>query len=396
MWEAWDVMRYLASTIESFSSSKLVLLAGPRQVGKTTLGKAWLSSYQGIYLNWDALEDRQQILKRSFLGDSTLNAILFDEIHKYRVWKGYLKGLYDKEKERLRIVVTGSARLDLYQKTGESMLGRYELLRLHPYSVGELTHNHLPPPPSDFLRVGAASSKHQETWERLEQFGGFPEPYHAVDPLQHARWSLRRRELLIKEDLRELSEVKMVDLVEHLYLLLPDRVGAPLSLNSLREEVQVAFNTVSAWIAILDRLYISYRISPYHKGLARSLKKEQKLYLWDWSQIETPGARFENMVASHLLKSLHTWTDLGYGEYDLWYWRNREKEEVDFVVTNKRKPIAVFECKLNDTSFHRPLLQLADSLGGVPAIQLVYQDGVENRGANSLVVTASRFFSEWV
>jgi hypothetical protein len=126
------------------------------------------------------------------------------------------------------------------------------------------------------------------------------------------------------------------------------------------------------------------------------LKKEQKLYLWDWSQIETPGARFENMVASHLLKSLHTWTDLGYGEYDLWYWRNREKEEVDFVVTNKRKPIAVFECKLNDTSFHRPLLQLADSLGGVPAIQLVYQDGVENRGANSLVVTASRFFSEWV
>lgn len=374
----------------------MVLLAGPRQVGKTTLGKEWLSNFKGLYLNWDAIEDRQQLLKRSFLGEANLEAVLFNEIHKYRLWKGYLKGLFDKEKERLKILVTGSARLDRYQKSGESMFGRYELLRLHPYSIGELSHVNLPPPPTDFLHLGPRSPSHQKIWARLEQFSGFPEPYTIADPLQHSRWSLRRRELLIKEDLRELSEVKMVDLVEHLYLLLPDRVGAPLSINSLREEIQVAFNTVNTWIGILDRLYISYRISAFHKGLARSLKKEQKLYLWDWSQVENPGARFENMVASHLLKSTQAWTDLGYGEYDLWYYRNKEKEEVDFVITKKRKPIAIFECKLSDTQLHRPLLKLSESLGGIPAIQLVYQEGVEIRGSRSLVVSASRYFAEWV
>jgi predicted AAA+ superfamily ATPase len=389
-------MRYLYNNMCSLLTKKMVLLAGPRQVGKTTLGKAWLGNLRGLYLNWDAPEDRQQILKRSFLARPDVNAILFDEIHKYRPWKGYLKGLYDKEFGRLRVLVTGSARLDLYQKSGESMFGRYELLRLHPLSVGELTHGQLVPPPADLLAVGAESPEAQSNWERLEKFSGFPEPFHAADQLQYNRWSLRRRELLIKEDLRELSEVKMVDLVEHLYLLLPERVGSPLSLNSLREEIGVAFNTVSAWLGILDKLYISYRISPYHKGLKRSLKKEQKLYLWDWSQIEDRGARFENMVASHLLKSLHAWTDIGYGEFDLWYWRNREKDEVDFVVTNRRKPIAVFECKLSDTKVHPPLTQLARELGGIPAVQLVSQEGIQERIGNTLVVSASRYFSGWV
>jgi predicted AAA+ superfamily ATPase len=390
-------MRYLSEIIGRFADSKFVFLAGPRQVGKTTLGQEWLSKYRGLYLNWDAIEDRQRILKRDYLADPKLEAILFDEIHKYRVWKSYLKGLYDKESRRLRVLITGSARLDLYQRGGESMFGRYELLRLHPYSVGELTAKHYASaPPDDFLKLEPEQSNHQEIWHRLERFGGFPEPYHTADPLQHSRWSLRRRELLIKEDLRDLSEVKMVDQVEHLYLLLPERVGAPLSINSLREEVQVAFNTVSSWIGILDRLYISYRVSPYHRGLARSLKKEQKLYLWDWSQIENAGARFENMVASHLMKSLQMWTDLGYGEYDLAYFRDREKNEVDFVVTRNRKPILVLECKLNDTQIHPPLVKLAESLGGVPCIQLVHQEGIEKRRGNSLVVTASRFFSGWI
>ena len=389
-------MRYLYTNMCSLLANKMVLLAGPRQVGKTTLGKSWLDNLQGLYLNWDDSDDRQQILKRTFLTRQDVKAILFDEIHKYRPWKSYLKGLFDKEFGRLKVLVTGSARLDLYQKSGESMFGRYELLRLHPLSVGELIHGQLVVPPGDLLAVGTASPKAQQLWDTLSQFSGFPEPYHAADRLQYNRWSLRRRELLIKEDLRELSEVKMVDLVEHLYLLLPARVGSPLSLNSLREEIGVAFNTVHAWLGILDKLYISYRISPYHKDLKRSLRKEQKLYLWDWSQIEDAGARFENMVASHLLKSLQAWTDIGYGEFDLWYWRNREKDEVDFVVTNKRKPIAVFECKLSDTKAHRPLIQLAKELGDIPAIQLVLQEGVHERVGTALVVSASRYFSGWV
>jgi len=190
--------------------------------------------------------------------------------------------------------------------------------------------------------------------------------------------------------------VKLVELVEHLYLLLPSRVGAPLSINALREEVGAAFNSVSNWLDILDRLYISFRIPPYSRGLARSLKKETKLYLWDWSQIEDASKRFENMVASHLLKSVHAWSDLGYGAFELHYWRNKEKQEVDFVITNNRKPVVLIECKLNVTAISKALLDLAEALGKVPAIQLVALPEINVQRGDVRVVTAADFLAQLV
>jgi predicted AAA+ superfamily ATPase len=347
-----------------------------------------LAQHSGRYLNWDSTKDRQEILLQSFF-QANESAIILDEIHKYPKWRNFLKGLYDKEGERLHLLITGSARLDHYRRGGDSLFGRYELLRLHPLSIGELSHGKINPPPSDWLNPGDLSFD-SEAWERLVKYGGFPEPYVEQDQLQHGRWSLRRRELLIKEDLRDLSDIKLVEMVEHLYLLLPERVGSPLSINSLKEDLQVAFNSVSSWIETLERLYICYRVSPYHKKIARSLKKERKLYLWDWSQIKNVGGRFENIVASHLLKAVHAWTDLGYGEYQLSYWRNKEKEEVDFVVTKDKEPVVVIECKHSDQAPSRSLLYLSDELG-VPAIQLIADMNVDRVGRRSRVVSAASF-----
>jgi uncharacterized protein len=380
-------MRYLLETIRQFAQDKFVLLTGPRQVGKTTLALAWLDEHGGLYLNWDVPEDREAILTRTFLDDTRMSALVLDELHKYPRWKSWLKGLYDRTDVRVPVVVTGSARLDVYQRSGESMLGRYERLRLHPYSVGELTHGRAVQPVTDWLSASGAADA-EEIWERLERRSGFPEPYHRDDPLQHRRWQTQRRTLLVREDLRDISEIRHLSLVEHLALLLPDRVGSPLSVNALREELEVGHDTVSNWLDALDRLYYCFRIPPWSRRLSRALKKQRKLYLWDWSAIVDPGARFENMVASHLLKAVHCWSDLGYGEFELWYLRDKEKREVDFLLTESRRPVVLIECKLSDGQPSPALHHFSEQLGNVPRVQLVRAPGVDRKVRGTRTVSA--------
>jgi uncharacterized protein len=386
-----SVMRYSAPTLAEFARDKMVFLSGPRQVGKTTLALNWLEERGGTYLNWDVSEDRKRILAPGFVSSLTAPAVVLDEIHKYARWKSLVKGLFDKRGKELEIVVTGSARLDLFQRGGDSLLGRYELLRLHPLSVGELTEPTLRAPPMDWLTVAPASEP-PDVWKRLEGRSGFPEPYFKDDRRQHRRWSGRRRELLVREDLRELSQIRTLSLVEHLALLLPSRVGAPLSVNGLREEVQVAYDTAKSWLDALERLYFCYRIPPYTKRIARSLKKEQKLYLWDWSEVEDAGPRFENMVASHLLKAVHAWNDVGDGPFALHYWRDVDKREVDFVLTERGKPVVAIECKQADTTPAPDLLRLGELLS-VPQIQLVSEPGVDVAWKRCRVVTAARYLA---
>lgn len=387
--------RYLTEPLRQFAEEKLALLSGPRQVGKTTLARTWSSTGgkgKSLYLNWDVPEDREVILKQAFLDRRDLRTLVLDEIHKYGRWKPWLKGLYDREGKRFQVVVTGSARLELFQKGGESLLGRYESLRLHPFSVGELTHGKPVEPPRDWLRLEAGAVP-AGLWRHLERRSGFPEPFFRDDPLQHRRWSTNRRNLIIREDLRDLSQIRDLSLVEHLAILLPGRVGSPLSINALREELQVAHDTLNAWIQALDRLYFCFRIPPYHRRLARSLTKERKLYLWDWSQVEGEAARFENMVASHLFKSVHLWSDLGHGEFDLKYLRDKEKNEVDFVVTERNHPLALFECKLADENLSPALLKYGARLGEIPQIQLVKTPGVDRLRGRTRIVSAESYLA---
>lgn len=384
-------MRYLQETLAKFAKHKFVLLSGPRQVGKTTMAKEWLSEKNGDYFNWDADEHKKIIIERSFLHPLTEAAFVFDEIHKYGRWKSWLKGLYDLYHEKFQAVVTGSARLDLFQKGGDSLLGRCEYLRLHPFSIGELMHGKLMPPPEDWIRLEPKKTSY-EKWLRLERMSGFPEPYTTNDPLYYKRWSTRRRSLLVKEDIREITQVKTLSLVEHLAILLPQRVGSPLSVNALREELQVAHDTVSSWLSILERLYFCFRITSFHKKISRGLKKEQKLYLWDWPQVENPSARFENMVASHLLKAVHAWNDLGFGEYSLHFVRDKEKNEIDFVITERSKPLVFIECKMYEDSISLSN-KLVNQYDKIPVLQFVSTDNVDYTKGRIRVVSAHRYLA---
>jgi predicted AAA+ superfamily ATPase len=352
---------------DHFSQEKMAFIVGPRQVGKTTLVKALQRQRRSedLYRNWDDLEWRRAFTSqpyefidafRSKVSDNRPLVVL-DEIHKFPGWKRYLKGLWDTRHERVDIAVTGSGRLDIYQKGGDSLLGRYHQYRLHPLSVTELTD--VTSPTKDYeveetvSRLLSASGKPttevQEAFSTLVHWGGFPEPFVKQNPRLLRLWHRERRELIVREDLRDLSRIQLLSHVEELMELLITRSAGLLSYNALREDLQVALDSVRLWIGYLRRLYFIYLIRPYAGNIARALKREPKLYLWDWSEIEEPGRRFENLVASHLLKWCHFTQDWGYTPLDLWFVRDKEKREIDFLITKTKKPWLLIEAKLSNT-----------------------------------------------
>ncbi len=314
----------------------MVFVAGPRQVGKTTLSRA-LPEAEAGYLNWDVPAHRERILRREL---SPTKLWIFDEIHKYRSWRDYLKGLYDVRPTGQKILVTGSARLDYYRYSGDSLQGRYHLLRLHPLSVAEL---------------GLES---REELADLLTLGGFPEPYFGGSEVEARRWSREYRNLLIREELASLEQVQDFGNLELLALRLPDLVGSPLSLNALREDLQVSHKTVSSWVAILERLYALFRLSPFGHPRIRAIKKAQKHYHFDWSVVPGEAQRFENLVASHLLKWIHNQQDTQGLDLELRYFRDTDGREVDFVVTERTKPVSLIECKWADGRVDRGLRYL--------------------------------------
>jgi predicted AAA+ superfamily ATPase len=328
--------RYLVSQIERDLQRKMVFVAGPRQVGKTTLAKN-LDEAAGGYLNWDIPEDRERILKRE-LPPSPL--WIFDEIHKYRLWRNYLKGLYDGRREGQQILVTGSARLDYYRYSGDSLQGRYHLLHLHPFSFAE-------------LEMGTA-----EDLQQLLTLGGFPEPFFSGSEVEARRWSREHRNLLVREELVSLERVHDLGRVELLMLRLPDLVGSPLSINGLREDLEVSHKTVAGWIQILERLFALFRLSPLGSTAIRAVKKEQKHYHFDWTLVPEMPPRFENLVATHLLKWVQFQQDTQGRDLELRYFRDVEGREVDFVLAERRKPLTLIECKWADAEIDRSLRYL--------------------------------------
>lgn len=330
--------RYLYRQTQEDLKEKMVFIGGPRQVGKTTLAKELLKPYAKGYLNWDNPEDREKILKYNW---PKTPMIVIDEIHKYYQWRNLLKGLYDDKGEKKQILVTGSAKLDVYRRGGDSLQGRYHYLRMHPLSVAEL------------------GIKNKKGLRELLTLGGFPEPFFGKSHVDAKRWSREYRTRLIKEDVSSLENIQDLGNLELLMLRLPDLVGSPLSINSIREEMQVSHKAIAHWITILENLCAIFRLSPFGANPLRAVKKEQKHYHFDWTLVKDNGPKFENLVACHLLKWVHFQQDV-YGEdVELRYFRDRDGHEVDFIVTQDRKPKWAIECKWDDAPISTALKYIA-------------------------------------
>ena len=304
----------------------MVFLSGPRQVGKTTVA----SAHADYYLNWD--EDDAKVLVLSGqqrvadycgldLAKAKLPVVAFDEIHKYKRWKQFLKGYFDKYEKKCKVIATGSAKLDVYKKGGDSMMGRYFPYRVHPLSVAELITTELPP-------EGIVRDPHEldnSEWEALCDFGGFPEPFLKRSKTFSSRWNRLRREQLLRQDVRDLTRISEIDQLAALAEILLHRSGEQLVYKSLGSEVKIDEKTAKNWVATLKHLFYGFEIRPWFKNVENSIRKTPKWFLRDWALIADPGKRFETMVACHLLKAVEAWTDLGLGEFELCYVRDKQK-----------------------------------------------------------------------
>ncbi|MBI5481958.1 MAG: ATP-binding protein [Deltaproteobacteria bacterium] len=339
--------RSLVAPVRADLTEKMVFVAGPRQVGKTTLARQILAGHgDGVYLSCDRREDRREALAARWPAGEAL--VVLDEVHKLRGWKRWLKGEFDHHRDHLRFLVTGSARLDVYRRGGDSLQGRYRHFRLHPFTYAELEQplDRPLPEPGEELSIptrGAAS-----TVRALHRFGGYPEPFLAASERTLRRWQKERLDRFFREDVRDLEAVRELSGIQLLGDLLAERVAAPLSLNALRQDLEASHRAVSHWIEVLERLYFVFRIPPYTAKAIRALRKMPKAYLWDPSLVPDPGARFENLVALHLLKLCHLLEDAEGHRMGLHYLRDVEGREVDFLVTVDRRPWFAVEAKLSD------------------------------------------------
>lgn len=377
--------RYIEATINAlcFEDHKMAFVPGPRQCGKTTMARMLLDGRKnGQYYNWDNIEFRQ-------LWSKTPSAIIpsgkgkgvplvvLDEIHKHHRWKGYLKGVYDTLESPCDILVIGSARLSIYRRHSDSLFGRHYTFRLHPFSIREMEQPDSISPdevlPALFTRSLSRQRKHQEHLDDLMQFGPFPEPLFKQSAQKAALWRRNREKLVIREDLRDFSRLPDLSRVEMMTALLPDRVGSLFSQQAMREDLEASHDAVRRWMGYMRELYYIFDVKPYSKRIPRSLRKEGKVYLWDYGAVKDKAARFENLVACHLLKACHFWTDTGLGEFDLFYLRNKEKQEIDFLIVRDGEPWLPVEVKFGDTTPSPNWRKFAPLLPCKRGLQLVYQ-----------------------
>ena len=333
-------------------SKKMVFLTGPRQVGKTSLALQIANSFsKPVYLNYDALEDREIIRKTAWLPDTDL--LILDELHKMENWNNYLKGVYDTRPPQMQILVTGSARLDTLRRSGDSLVGRFFRHRLNPLSLVEIP------------------DATETTLDRLTIRGGFPEPYLAEDDREADRWRLQYTDGLIRVDVLDFEKIHDLRAMELTLELLRQRVGSPLSYTSLARDINCAPNTIRKYVEILEALFVVFRVAPYHRNIARSLLKEPKIYFYDTGMVKgDQGVRFENMVGVSMLKHVNAVEDYHGKRTTLHYMRTKEKKEIDFVLVVENQPIALIEAKLTETDIS-PSLRYFHQKYGIPAVQVV-------------------------
>lgn len=392
---------------EESGNKQMIFLSGPRQVGKTTFAKELAKSYKNnLYFNWDIISNKKTLIENPtfFEGinrvDESRPLVIFDEIHKYKNWKNYLKGIYDQFAAEYKFLVSGSGRLDLYQKGSDSLAGRYFYFHLFPLTVAELSKNRrkfsefIKSPLNGFDLNDRASTR--QVWSALLDIGGFPEPFVKGKKSFWTKWSGAYARQIIREDIRSISDIKNVDNMEVLFSLLPSKVGSPFSINNIAGDLQVAFDTVKNWLRLFDIFYLTFRISPWTSKIPRSILKEKKLYLFNYPEIQNAADRFENMVALELSRAIHTWNEYGYGRFALHYLRNKDKQEVDFLISEQNKPVLLVETKLSDDTLAKNLVNFQNILH-IPAVQLVQKENVfkylKNGQDKALIVTAHQWLS---
>lgn len=381
------------------SYRQMVFLSGPRQVGKTTIGE----SLGKLYLSWDdsaarriIQEGQRAVFDKYGLGKATEQdtTVVFDEIHKYSRWKQFIKGFYDLYGKQLRIVATGSARMDIYKKGGDSMMGRYFPYRMHPFSVAELLDVSLP---GEEL-VRAPRCLEDADWNALLRFGGFPDPFSKRDVRFSHRWNSLRFDQLMTVDMRDLTKIDQLDVLASLARILSLRSGEQLVYKSLGRDVGVDEKTAKAWVKALKHLYFGFEVRPWFRNVENSIRKMPKWYLRDWANISDEGKRAETFIACHLLKAVEGWTDLGYGDFELGYLRDKAKREVDFIVVRDGEPWFLVEAKNGDTSLSGNLEHFQRQTGAKHAFQIVVDEDYVDRDCFSytqpVVVPARTFLSQ--
>ena len=384
----------------------MVFLCGPRQVGKTTISQACRAlTDHFVYLNWDNLDHQALILGGpQAIVDAHLPNLLtdkkpiivFDELHKYTQWKVFLKGFYDTYKERTRIIVTGSARLDLFQKGGDSLMGRYFSYHIHPLSIREIiSSSHT----TQFTHMPAEIS--DEAFTQLFNRGGFPEPFLNDTPGFYQRWQTLQHQQLFREDILEMTHIQEINRLELLASLIKHQTGQLTNYNNLANKARVSVDTIRRWMNALESFYYLYTITPWSTNIARSLIKTPVTYLWDWSKVTNQGARFENFIAAHLHKAIHFWNDTGQGEFSLHYLRDKDKHEVDFVVVRDQQPWMLVEAKLSSNeSLSKSLYHFQKQLNAPHAFQVVYDLPYVNEDcfqhAGPIIVPARTFCSQLI
>lgn len=380
------------------SNRQMAFVSGPRQVGKTTVSMD-LSEF---YYDWDNVNHREVMLAgpKSIARECGLDVltgkkpiISFDEVHKYSKWKDLLKGFFDTYGREVRTIVTGSSRLDVYRKGGDSLMGRYFLYRMHPLGVSELVgiHNW-----DELLRDPTPIAK--EDFDALWNYGGFPEPFARRDDRFHRRWKRLRSQQLFKEDVRELTRIQELSQLEMLGKLLGARSGEPIRYSGLARDIRINDKTARNWVANLVSFHYGFLVMPWYRNLSRSLRKEPKWYLRDWSDVRDEGKRAETFVACHLLKAVEGWTDLGLGNFELRYIRDKDKREVDFVVIRDEEPWFLIEVKRSSRSLSPQLEYFQKSIRCRHAFQVVtaldYVDADCFERNEPVVVPARTFLSQ--
>lgn len=380
-------------------------ITGPRQVGKTTLAKELLKNKgcSELYYNWDKREVKNRYLADPYFYNSdslkvklpSKKWICFDEIHKYPKWKNVLKDVFDSFEEKYQFIVTGSARLDFFRKSGDSLSGRYFMFRLLPVSLSEMTGQQKTLPTNnakDFIEENISQKSYQNDFLHMLMYSGFPEPLLKGNELFSSRWHEEYIDTLVKEDLRDLTKIHDLENVITLMKLLPNRVGSPLSINSLTGDMGTSYNAVKNYINSLALTYIIFRIHPYSKRIERTLKKENKIYFYDWSLVDEPAKRFENYVACELKNRVELWSSATKHKFELFFVRTRDKKETDFLVTKDLEPFFLVEAKMSDEVVESHNRLHAVKLGNIPLIQIIQKPDVVKVGKDNIfVISAERF-----